>query len=280
MGPEELSGYKKTFPKLQSIGFKGLSKTGKNSGVVVEDIITMSVSDEKSLRTTLNYDAHHKSQKIFSISHGVHKTSIWSMLSFFHFIILTSAASNVPVLRFTLNYFKIDKNLVDEWITKFKLLGGGKKNYYFYYNCAEMSFYFTKNILNPEASVLVGTAGEVLAQSEDSEIVKKNLQLKFEKFLEGHPFKTQAAAVFSTIINCIDLTLIREHDLTVCFTNLEGEKEKRLSLVDYICTILSPEEKPSASLIFLHHYIKKFCLIPAIFVKNSRFNLSMLSSYN
>lgn len=279
VGAEELSGYKKSYPESQSIGFGGLDKTAKHSGIVIEDIIHMEKKDEKHMRTALNFGAHHKRQKIFSISHGIHKTSLWSMLSFFHFIIFTSATSNVPVLRYTLNYFKIDKNVVDDWILQFKLLGGGKKDFYFYFSCSEIKFYFTKNILDPESGQLIGSLGENSGGSSDDkpadlELVRKNLQNKFEKYLEGHQFKAQASAIFSIIVNCLELTLIREHDLTVCFASLEGEKNKRLSLVDYISFLLSPEIKPSSGLIFLHEYIKKYCLIPNIFVKNNYFALS------
>lgn len=274
VGPEEMRLYKKSYKKCKLISFSGLGKAEKNSAIIIEDIIHMEKKDEKNMRVALNYDAHHKSQKIFSISHAIHKTSIWSMLSFFHFIIFTSSASNVPVLRFTLNYFKIDKEVVDSWIDRFKKLGRGKKNYHFYFNCTEMKFYFTKDILKPTESLLIGSlGGEDSGENflENSELLKKNLQTKFEKFLEGHPTRLQASAVFSIIVNSLDLNLIREHDLTVCFNSFEGNKLTRISLIDYITCILTPLDPTPKTLIVLHKYIKTFCFIPLIFVKNSNF---------
>lgn len=235
----------------------------------------MEKKDEKNMRTALNFNAHHKRQKIFSISHGIHKTSLWSMLSFFHFVIFTSAPSNVPVLRFTLNYFKIDKDIINLWIEQFKKLGKSKKNYYFYFSCSEMGFYFTKNILDVEAKELIGSLTNTLhvdSEPENLEATKKNLQSKFEKFLEGHLAKAQASAIFGSVINSIDLKFIREHDLSVCFNNLGGQKMKRISLVDYITCILTPNQPASKGLTTLHDYIKNYCLIPAIFIKNKAFD--------
>ena len=272
---DEFTEYKKNFKKSVSIDFGGLAKAAKNSGIIIEDIIQMEKSAEKNMRTALNFNAHHKSQKIFSISHGIHKTSLWSMLSFFHFIIFTSAPSNGPVLRYTLNYFKIDKNVIDYWIAQFKKLGKSKLNNYFYFNCSEMAFYFTSNILNLEEAVLIGNLSSSNSDSElepeNVETKKKNLQTKFEKFLEGHPSKPPASAIFSSIINSLDVNLIREHDLSVCFNNLGGEKMKRISLVDYLTCILTPNQPAQNSLVALHKYINNYCLIPSIFIKNTAF---------
>ena len=271
---DEFGEYKKKFRKSLQIDYGGLNKTDKNSGIIIEDIIHMSKIDEKNMRTSLNFSAHHKRQKIFSISHGIHKTSLWGMLSFFHFLIFTSSSSNVPVLRYTLNYFKIDKDIVDSWIEQFKKLGLSKKNHYFYFNCSEMSFYFTPNILDLDEAVLIGnlSSGSNSDSGENLEVKRKNLQTKFEKFLEGHSAKPQASAIFSSIINSLDLKMIREHDLSVCFNNLGGEKLKRISLVDYITCVLTPNQSAPNSLIALHKYIKNYCLIPCIFIKNTSFN--------
>ena len=64
VGSAEEATYKKLFSRVHRLdSFEELSETGKNSMVLVEDIINMTKTDEKVLRRGLNYDAHHKTQK-------------------------------------------------------------------------------------------------------------------------------------------------------------------------------------------------------------------------
>jgi hypothetical protein len=149
------------------------------------------------------------------------------------------------------------------------------KNSYFFFDCSEMSFYFTDNILEPDKARLIGSlgaGGELEDSNPNSAAVQKELQLKFDKFLEGQIFKVPASAIFSIIINSINLTLIRDSDLTVCFNSISG-KRTRISLVDYITCLLSRTARAPNSLIVLHNYLKNVCLIPFIFIKNEKFLL-------
>ena len=56
--------YKKTFSNVHNIKFEELESAKKNSCIVVEDIIQMTKKDEGTLRQAINYQMHHKSQKI------------------------------------------------------------------------------------------------------------------------------------------------------------------------------------------------------------------------
>ena len=280
VGPEELAEFKKIRKNTERLtGYPGLSKAAKNSGIIVEDIINMSKKDEQQLRRNLNYDAHHKSQKLFCVSHSIYKTSVWSLLSFFHSIIFTSAPSNVPVLRITLNYFKIDKEQVSLWIEKFKKIsaGGRNKNLYFFFDCSQLTFWASTDLTDPRQLKLVGSlnldsVSDLREADSDSEPgLRKELQEKFDKFLDGHPFRSQASAAFSIIVNCLELSLIREHDLTVCFKSRTGGRLTRLSLVDYIAALLDAEAEVTKSHVVLHKYLKQFCFLPKVFVKNEKF---------
>ena len=103
-------------PKLNSIDFKELEDAVKKSCVIVEDIIHISIKDEEKLRYAINYQAHHKTQKIICASHAIFKTKIFSLLGYFNFIIFTSAIANIPTLRNILNYFKVEKSEINRWL--------------------------------------------------------------------------------------------------------------------------------------------------------------------
>ena len=289
VAPDELIDYKKILGsgKINSIAFEQLKGTKSNSLVIVEDIIHLSTSDAKNLRTSLNYDAHHKNQKNFCVTHSMYKTSIWSMLSFFHFIIFSSASSNIPVIRICLKiYFKVEKSIIENWIYQFKILGKEQKDAYFYFDCSSMKFYFSKNLLDPSCARILSDNSKVStslnSKSEENEkeelleLRKRTLEIKFEKFCEGHPFKLQATAVFSILINCLNLELIRNHDLTIKFKTKKNT-EKRISLVDYISALLdSTNKKTHQDLLVLHKYVTNFCNIPSIFILNTNFDVSTL----
>ena len=283
VGAAETVIYRELFTEVAVMQeFEQISKTEPHSLILVEDIINMTKNDEKVLRRGLNYDAHHKSQNFFCVSHSIYKTSIWSMLSFFHFIIFTSAVSNIPVIRFTLNYFKIEKAQLNFWLDKFKVLGrGGQKGIYFYFDCVKMTFNVSEDT-NFKKLKKIGTAG--IAETENPEknsLAKENpassppasLQQKFDLFIEGFSHQTQASAIFSILVGCIKPALIRTSDLSFAFKTgkQQNQLEVRLSVVDYITTLLTPKMPASQPLKAFHNYVQKRCNIPQIFILNKSF---------
>ena len=213
------------------------------------------------------------------MSHSIYKTSIWSLLSFFHFIIFTSAISNTPVLRCTLNYFKIDKGQLDEWLGKFRELGkGGQKGVYFYFDCVKMTFNRSENTNFSKLSVigiagLLGESGPAAAQVDsDPEGRRQRLQKKFETFVEGFADKSSASSVFSIIVQCVDARLFRELDLSFTFKSQKrGGRLIRFSVVDYITALLTLEAPVTKPLKAFHLYLKQFCHIPRLFAVNKNF---------
>ena len=297
VGPVELAEYKEALGAKRVIPllFTQLSTTRPNSTIIFEDIIYLPPANEKILRQCLNFDAHHKAQKVFCVTHSVQKTAVWSLLPFFHYLIFSSSPSNKPVIRTCLKtVFKIDAAIVENWLVQFLTLtktNQESKNCYFYFDTSLMKFYFTSDLLNsisnsrqlsdtstiPDRST--GRADAVAAQEkEKNELQKKILESKFDKFTETHLLRAQAAAVFSILINCLNLSLVRDHDLTISFQSNLVHKTKRISLVDYILCLLDAAGKPpSQDLLVLHNYLKTFCNIPSIFVSNPHFKVAPLS---
>jgi hypothetical protein len=268
---KDSAAYKKTFPDLSNINFDKLETAAKKSVIVVEDIIHISKKDEQKLRIAINYQAHHKTQKIICASHAIYKTQIFSLLGFFNFIIFTSSVANVPTLRNIFNYFKIEKSQIAEWIDIYKSVGDGKHGIYFYFDCEKMTFGYSKKSLFKNKKIIgaVGERGENANESNHENEAKK-LQLIFNNFVENLPQKNEAISVFSIITNCVNLNYIRKQDLSITFMTEKGEK-KHISLVDYIVSLLTPEIIVKPPLIAIHRFVRKFCNIPVFFIRNKQF---------
>lgn len=297
VGPVELAEYKDDLgsKRVIPLSFSQLSTTRPNSTIIFEDIIYLTPANEKTLRQCLNFDAHHKAQKVFCVTHSVQKTAVWSLLPFFHYLIFSNSPSNKPVIRTCLKtVFKMDASIVENWLVQFLALtktNRESKNCYFYFDTSLMKFYFTLDLLNsitnsrqlsdtstiPDLSS--GRVDALAAQEkEKNELQKTFLESKFDKFTETHLLRAQAAAVFSILINCLNLSLVRDHDLTISFQSNLVRKTKRISLVDYIlCLLDSAGNPPSQDLLVLHNYLKTFCNIPSIFVSNPHFKAAPLS---
>ena len=266
---------KKSKSVVKQLCFSKMESAKANSIVVAEDIISMKESEQINLRKGLNYNAHHKNQKIICVSHMIHKTSMYSMLSFFHYILFSSSKANLPLIRFTFNYFKLDK--IDEWLQKFLEHGkNGKIGIYFFFDCHKMTFNVLTDIGKSEFTVLGGGETDYDEKPQQQQTPKFNrietiakLQIKFDKFLSHHPLSNQASSIFSIIINGIDLKNIRENDLTISFKDrFNSSKKILISLVDYITILLDENVQVSSSQFVLHKYLQKYCYIPQIFSAN------------
>ena len=198
--------------------FGKLYSVPKKSVVIIEDIINMPSRDEKKLRHLLNYDSHHRGLRVFAVAHHVHRTSMLSMLPFFHYLIFTAAASNVALLKFSLSYFKVSTEQQQEWVKVFMTV---KKNKYsfFVFDTTSLTLYYSAGISELSAGrqlKVIGSAGELENDTRSGPGVN-DLQEKFDKFMVGQKNRHEASAVFSVLIKCLPLTNVREHDLTIAF---------------------------------------------------------------
>ena len=272
---KDTAEYKKMIPTLNSIEFKDLDTAAKKSCIIVEDIIHITKKDEEKLRFAINYQAHHKTQKIICASHSIYKTKIFSLLGYFNFIIFTSAIANIPTLRNILNYFKVEKTEISRWLNFYSEFGEGKKGIYFYFDCEKITFNVSKKMLFRMCKSL-DEGGE---NKEGTNAIAKNgskvklLQNIFNKFVENLSEKNEAIAIFSVISNCVPNHLIKEQDLTIMFREKNKKKKKMISIVDYVISLLSPQLIVAPPLIAMHRFIRNFCQIPQVFIRNKAFFL-------
>jgi hypothetical protein len=265
-------------PKVASLYFDDLKTAAKKSCIIVEDIIHISKRDEEKLRFAINYQTHHKTQKIICASHSIFKTKIYSLLGFFNFIIFTSAIANIPTLRNILNYFKIEKAEIERWLQFYSDYGEGKKGTYFYFDCEKLTFNISKKMLFKFCKSINGDSENNNSSNNNRALLSTDrsnfLQNTFLKFVENFSEKNEAVAIFSVISNCVPHSLIKEHDLTVAFKTTAGKEKrnlKRISIVDYVISLLSPKIIVSPSLIAMHRFILQFCKIPRVFIRNKAF---------
>ena len=264
---DEAAEYKNMHRKTKNINFLLLNKVAPNSIIFIEDLIYMNDKHEQALRQCLNYDAHHHKIKVFCVSHTVHKNKIYSTLPLFHYIVFTSAPSNLPVLRFVLNFFKFEKPVIKEWSNAF-LDKAGTFGIYFCFDCSSMKFYIS--IDDGKSWSLLKDGEENNAREvESQEVIIK----KFEKFIKGHSKRAFASALFSIIIQ--SKAVIDTVDYTIVFKMNATGKTKKVSLVDYILCLLDESSKrPHVDYKVVHRYLvnKKNVVYPKSFIKNKCFN--------
>ena len=252
--------------KITPIDLTKIKEIKKHSYVIVEDIITMNSKENNLLRSLINYYCHHCFLKVFIITHSIYKNGVFSLLSFFHYIVFTGTKSNFPILRFTLNYYKLEKQDLQIMLDNFKKLSINEDHIYFIFDTKKLLFF----------SYLDGSFKNItinLQQSSNSNAPNlKELQDRYEKFVDDDvENKVKATAIFSIIINCLPLHLIRLHDLTFSFASKKNRSKKiRVSLVDYISCILSDSYTPPTELLCLHKYLKESCCIPQLFINNKQ----------
>lgn len=297
---EEIQHYTKLHKKIQCIGFGSLKGIKKNSFVIVEDIISISKEQELQLRNAINYTAHHKLSKIFCVTHTIYKTGLYSMLPLFHSIIFTSSASNTPIVRATLGYFKIEKSKVVNWLEQLKQWSKRLKSEkaYFFFDCTSMTFCLSTNTLLPDSirvlgsllsddkdddnPSLVGASSSKSSSTADSaarripsnaESLADKMTRRFSGFFANHAFQSQALAIFSILLENFGPKKINPVDLTISFQSKQtGGGAKKISTVDYVAALLTPHGHAEEEYYVLHNYVSRACVIPTSCIRNEAFS--------
>lgn len=194
---------------------------------------------------------------------------MFSMLPLFHYLIFTATASNIPVARFTFNFFKLEKPVIQDWLSEFKKRK--KPGEYLIMDCSNLKLYGSDNFL--ESCYFLHDSVPKKAGNIDSELSvasepDKN-EKRFEKFFDGHSQRSLAVAIFSILARSLSSIFLDQKDFTLKFKTRSGS-DKKISLVDYIACLLDPSEIPSKDLIVVHNFLQKnnMCVLPRYMIKN------------
>ena len=170
---EETAYYEKHHLKTQSTTFSGIKKIKKNSLVIVEDLISMKKEEEIELRNAINYTVHHNQSKLFCVSHTITRTGIYSMVGLFSYIIFTGSASNIPVIRVCLRYFKIENEIASKWlnfIKKHSRKTASNWDPYYFFDCTKMVFCAATNLLSMTGLQIIGDLHDYTESDDDDDV--------------------------------------------------------------------------------------------------------------
>ena len=169
---EETVFYEKKHPKTLSTTFAGIKNIKKYSLIIVEDLISMKKEEEINLRNAVNYTVHHRQSKLFCVSHTITRTGIYSMVGLFNYIIFTGSASNIPVIRVCLRYFKIENEIVNKWLTfikKHSRKTSSNWDPYYFFDCTKMVFYTAANLLTMSGLEIIGDLHDYTESDDDDD---------------------------------------------------------------------------------------------------------------
>lgn len=261
-------------------------KHESNSVFVIEDIIHVRGSAEVNLRESLNYYARHKNQKYFFVSHSIHKTSLYSTLNFFHFIVFPLHPTSKFIIKQILDSFRLEKKDVEEMLSKVRMIllnykGGqpGTETSCFFFNVQTANLIFATNIfkaetfINLENSSALGLTSQtsskpdLLSNQQQQQQQRQALCDRFEELTNQWQNRAEAKSVFSIVAYCVNPQLIRYNDLAFCFES-RSKSQIFVSLVDYVSVLLSKNAVPSVELKVLHTFISSKCKLPVHFIVN------------
>lgn len=91
----------------------------RKSMIIVEDIISLEPKKEVILRKILNYNLHHREQRLFAATHSNVRTKLWSSVHYFDYIVFPAEAANSISFRSILTYFQLEKGTVQKFCKSF-----------------------------------------------------------------------------------------------------------------------------------------------------------------
>ncbi len=223
---------------------------------IIEDIASLKPSQRSKVNKLLNYNSRHLNSVSILISHSIHSTGMFGILSFLTDIYLTSDSSNLRTLKFLLKYYSF-KN-VEGVEDRFSSLN---KHHYLHLKPSEKNIEVVDNNLN-----VFRTDGEQL--NRENNPINRELILQYFSSLPNYK---KYKSTFEFLMNNIPENYIRSNDLSVSFRTKKGSINS-FSLLDYIHYINSPEEPPEQIKQF-HRFIAKTVQFPQFLIQNRSLRL-------
>jgi GTPase SAR1 family protein len=249
---------------IKDITFEQLNSVPKKSIIIVEDVISMTPFQAKALREAINYNAHHKRQKIYVISHHLYKTNIFQLIPYFNYVIFTASQSNLPLIKIVFQYFNIAKD-------QYKLASDFVLN-----NTLPFAYFIfgSENQHFVKADSVKALLNNIFKNynSSGTEKTIDELMTRFNSFVsDSNPLKQDASTVFSILVNALpSLTNVNMTDLTLKCQTTKGSN-LHISLIDYVMSLVTKKGSVSKHNVFLHGYFKKLCKIPKMFIVNKKY---------
>jgi energy-coupling factor transporter ATP-binding protein EcfA2 len=283
--------------RVRHVQLSALREVASHSTIIIEDIISMKEREQASLREGMNYTAHHRSCKIFCVTHTVYKTGIFSMMPLFHYVVFTSSRANLPIVKQTLQRFSMTKAEVSDFVDAIEAAARAAeapnssqdpRSTYFFFDCARMQMGYSTDRLKPGKTVMLGekSSGEpgsrpVPASAQDNRTEAdsgrsadpKNRDTSvakhFAKFFADARQRETADGVLRLVMNSAAARQnFNPGDLSFAFARRDGGREK-VSLVDYAHVLTTAAARPTEGQKVLHRFLRARISLPLAAVSNA-----------
>ena len=244
-------------------------ETAHGVAIIIEDLVGTTERQFKQISHALNVKKHHGGCSLYIICHSLVKTNVTGLLTFFDFLIFTSARTNVANIKAACTFFKIPPSTREKHLT---LFGKESKDPYAYYILDLKDFSFLKGgcveTSHPPGGRDTPTSAAAVASLAD---YRKSAEILFGQL----PNSKRCLAIFEIILGRLDYLgdSISPSDLMIRLQTKDSQKEKRFSLVDYVFSLVELDP-PASDIVRLHAFLKsKNIFYPRCLIKNKHFEL-------
>ena len=233
----------------------------KDSAVVVEDLISLSKQQLDQLKYLLNYKGHHDNvNPIVLITHSIVANGMSQLLPYITRLIFSASPNCLSSIKRALSYYGFSKEEIDEHLVKFK-------------DRLRPFLFFELGIISRDFSVFSLGGAKMKPENENENesdwkrIASETSQNLFRHLLDP----PMAQTIFDMLIPHIKEKSFNHHDLSVAMVSKKSKRLLKISLVDYIDSLIDNTKIPSKDLLSFHFYMKKRVLIPESFIKNKKY---------
>jgi energy-coupling factor transporter ATP-binding protein EcfA2 len=242
---------------FKSTGWEDACKL-KNACLIFEDVIGATKTEFKILQNCLAFSNNHLNlTPIYILVHSLLNNGVHGLLSYVTHVIITAVKANVSSLNVALQYFRFDKAERAEFLSRFLRV-------------AEPFGHFVLDI-EKRSLVYVGpnsTAGKQTPTLEGSMTDSSSSSQSANRFLSLLPESGKALAIYDLIRPKLKEANLDAEDLTITLKSARLGKRVRISLIDYIFALTTPDAEVSKEISLLHRYISAKVVLPICFVGN------------
>jgi len=224
----------------------------RKSILICEDLVCLSNRELKLLTTFVNIMRRHNDNTIILVTHSLRNNNLYSLICHMHFFIFMSNRSNVSNWNAAGTIFKIPDDLRSQGQEFFSNPLG--KYYSMVLNCSN----FNLTCLSPNYQVC--TKSNSTNQTSQSKLLDR-----FSNIFKGFDRGPRLYAFAHFLVLNLPSNVIAP-DLSVVAKNKQNPI--KISMVDYIHIVSSPDEPISKPMRKLHLYILSYVTVPQLFIQN------------
>jgi hypothetical protein len=224
----------------------------RDTAVVVEDVLSVSEKDFKSLQWLCNYAAHHLNcSPIWILSHSILRTNVVALINYATNLFFTLSPTSVTSLAAALTHLKFERSERERMQREFSAAakGGG----FGYYELDLETGHFARG-----------------DRQEKKETLSCVPAIDHCRFLEHLKNPKKAALLFDIIYSKLpDSCKIGENFELELKSKKTGEK-CRANFVDYLDHLTDRTKCPTSTIKSLHTFVCGLVLLPECLVDNER----------